>query len=170
MKAVIKKVPLVKTLSALVLLLSSALSVAATVEFNWDDPAQFKDIKVTNDNKARFQTRVLNELQEQFTKQAEKLPADQTLHVTVHDVDLAGDIEYFHRGHPFGIRVVRNIDYPTIELSYELKDANERVLKSGTDTLRDMGFRNNPLAVSALQDNPFRYEDELIKDWYNTEF
>lgn len=163
-----KKVPFVKTLSALALLLSSALSAAATVELSWDDPAKFRDIRVTNENQARFQTRMIEELEEQFRHEAEKLPADQTLHLTVHDVDLAGDIEYFHRGYPFGLRVIRNVDFPAIELSYELKDANDTVLKSGSERIRDMSFRSP--ALTPWKQDPFRYENQLIKDWYDTEF
>lgn len=162
------KVPFVKTLSAFVLLLSSALATAATVQLDWDDPANFRDIKVTNDSEARFQERVKEELGEQFRKQAERLPAGQTLHVTVHDVDLAGDIEYFHRNYPFGLRVIRNVDFPTIDLSYELKDANDTVIKSGTQKVRDMNFRT-PVLTTWKQD-PFRYENQLIKDWVSTEF
>jgi hypothetical protein len=163
-----KKVPLVKTLSALVLLLSSAFSAAATVEFSWDDPGTFRDIEATNTNKDRFQTRVMDELEDQFRQEAAKLPADQTLHLTVHDVDLAGDIEYFHDGYPFGLRVVRNVDFPTIDLSYELKDSNDTVIKSGTDRIRDMSFRTPVL--STWKQDPFRYEHQLIEDWYDTEF
>ena len=163
-----KKVPYAKTLSTLVLLLSSALSAAATVEVSWDDPKEFKDIRVTNDNKTRFEARVIEELEEQFRHEAEKMPADQTLHLTVHDVDLAGDIEYFHRDYPFGLRVIRNVDFPTIDLSYELRDANDRVIKSGAEKIRDMSFRT-PVLTTWKQD-PFRYENQLIKDWYNTEF
>lgn len=162
------KVSFAKTLSALVLLLSSTLAAAATVQVDWDDPAKFRDIKVTNDSKVRFQERVMEELGDQFRKEAEKLPADQTLHVTVHDVDLAGDIEYFHRGYPFGLRVIRNVDFPTIDLSYELKDASDTVIKSGTQKVRDMNFRT-PVLTTWKQD-PFRYENQLIKDWVNTEF
>jgi hypothetical protein len=168
MKAIMKKAPYIKTLSALVLLLSSALSAAATVEVSWDDPKDFRDIRVTNDNKARFQARVIEELEEQFREEGEKLPADQTLHVTVHDVDLAGDIEYFHRGYPFGLRVVRNVDFPTIDLSYELTDANDRVIKSGDEKIRDLNFKTPVLTT--WKQGPFRYEHQLIRDWYNTEF
>jgi hypothetical protein len=163
-----KNAAFVKMLSALVLLLSSALSAAATVEFSWDDPGTFKDMKATNDNKTRFQTRVMEELEGQFRQEAAKLPADQTLHVTVHDVDLAGEIEYFHRDYPFGLRVVRNVDFPTIDLSYELKDANDTVIKSGSDKIRDLGFRTPVL--SARKQDPLRYEHQLIEDWVEMEF
>jgi DUF3016 family protein len=163
------KLRLLKTFSAFALICASAISTAATVEFTWDDPAKFRDIEETNGSEARFQTRVIKELEEQFTRQAEKLPADQTLHVTVHDVDLAGFVEYFHPGFPFGLRVVRNIDFPTIDLSYELKDANDAVIKSGTQELKDLGFRSTS-TVNSLNRDPFRYEHQLIKDWYNSEF
>jgi hypothetical protein len=164
-----KKLRYATTLSALALIFTSAFSTAATVEFSWDDPAKFQDIKETSGNNARFQTRVINELEEQFRKEAEQLPADQTLHVTVHDVDLAGYVEYFHPGYPFGLRVVRNIDFPIIDLSYELKDANNAVIKSGTEEIKDLGFRNATL-TNNLQRDPFRYENQLIKEWYDSEF
>ncbi|MES2624253.1 MAG: DUF3016 domain-containing protein [Pseudomonadota bacterium] len=163
-----KKVPLVKTASAFALLFASALACAANVEFTWDDPAQFRDIKVTNENKVRFQTRVINELEEQFRHEAEKLPADQTLHLTVHDVDLAGYVEYFHENYPFGLRVIRNVDFPAIDLTYELRDANNAVIKSGTEEIKDLGFRTPVL--SDLQRDPFRYETQMIRNWYDTEF
>ncbi len=163
-----KTVTKARTLSALVLLLASGLSTAATVEFSWDDPAHFRDMKVTNENKARFQTRVISELEEQFAREAATLPADQTLHLTVHDVDLAGEIEYFHPGYPFGLRVIRRVDFPTINLSYELKDANDAVIQSGTQKIRNLNFQS-PI-LSALQREPFRYETQLIRGWYNTEF
>src|SRR5687767_9357555 len=122
-----KKIPYATALSALALIFTSAFSAAATVEFTWDDPTKFRDVKETNGNTARFRSRVIRELEEQFRREAEQLPANQTLHLTVHDVDLAGDVEYFHEGFPFGLRVIRSVDFPTIDLSYELKDANEAV-------------------------------------------
>ena len=162
------KVSFSTTLTALGLLLVSAFSAAATVDFTWGDPKQFQDMKYPGGNDARFQARVIKELEEQFRREAEKLPADQILSVTVNDVDLAGYIEYFHPGYPFGLRVIRNIDYPTIDLSYMLKDANSDVIQSGEGKIKNLGFRNATL--STLQREPLRYEVELIKDWYQTEF
>lgn len=162
------KLRAIKLFSPLALVFGSALSNAAAVQFTWDDPATFRDIEQTNGSDARFQTRVIKQLEEQFTRQAAKLPSDQTLHINIHDVDLAGFVEYFHPGYPFGLRVVRNIDFPTIELTYELKDASGAVIKSGTRELKDLGFRNSSM-VNMLNRDPFGYENELIKDWVNSE-
>ncbi len=160
---------LVKTVSALALICASALTTAATVEFTWDDPQKFRDMEETNGSDVRFQARVIKELEAQFTRHAQKLPADQTLHVTVHDVDLAGFVEYFHPGYPFGLRVVRNIDFPTIDMSYELKDAGNSVIRSGSQELKNLGFRNTN-TLNVLNRDPFHYENQLIKNWYNAEF
>src|SRR5688500_5314047 len=165
---IMKKLRYATTVSALALIFTSAFSSAATLEFSWDDPTKFRDMKQTDGNTAKFRTRVMNELEEQFRDEAEKLPADQTLHVTVHDVNLAGDVEYFHPGYPFGLRVIRSIDFPTIDLSYELMDANKAVIQSGTEQIKDLGFRN--AMMNTLQHDPFKYENQLIEDWYETEF
>jgi hypothetical protein len=130
-----KKLRYATALSGLALILQSAFSTAATVDFTWEDPTKFQDIKQTNGSDARFRTRVMSELEEQFRREAGKLPADQNLRVIVHDVDLAGYIEYFHPGYPFGLRVIRNVDFPIIDLSYEFTDANSSVIKSGTEEI-----------------------------------
>src|SRR5690606_31746600 len=121
---------LLGTLGCTSLLMAAAVQ-AAPVELQWGDPEEFRDIRATNNNQDRFEQRTLRELEEAFREEAEALPENYTLHVTVKDLDLAGEIEYFHRDHPFGLRVVRNVDYPKMELAWELRDEYDEVVKSG---------------------------------------
>jgi hypothetical protein len=141
----------------------SAGAQAATVAFEHTDPNDFRDIRATDQGQAKFEERVLRELEDQFRKEAAALPEGQTLQVTVKDLDLAGDVEYFHRWYPFGLRVVRNVDFPRMEFSYVLRDANGRVLSEGDEELSDMSFRFNTL-IDRTRD-PLDYERRLISEW-----
>ena len=141
---------------------------AAQVEVNWNEPESFTDVQPTNTTRHRFQESVLSDLEAHFRKAGESLPADQTLVVNVTDVDLAGYVEYFHPGYPFGIRVVRDIDFPRISLSYELKGADGVLISTGSDNLRDMDFRF-PTFVTRYQ-QPLDYEKRMIDRWVREKF
>lgn len=143
-------------------------SSAATLQLEWQNPDNFRDIRATNGAQQKFQEQVMSELQAQFQAETDALPADQTLVITVEDVDLAGEIEYFHAGYPFGLRVIRRVDSPSLMLSYELRDASDRLLSSGADRVRHLGFRLDNLRQ--LDRSPLKYEKEMISNWYRETF
>jgi len=97
---------------------------------------------------------------------ARRLPADQTLHVRITDVDLAGD---FEPRQPYSreVRVVKDIYPPRIELSFRLVRADGSVVKEGERTLRDTSFlsRGAPDRQDALH-----YEKAMIDRWIESEF
>lgn len=157
-----------QSVMALALLAVMPLSHAATLQLSWGDPAKFRDVRAGDDNQTRYQERVMKDLEEAFKAEATKLPADQTLKIEIKDLDLAGELEYFHEGFPFGIRVVRNIDFPRMELSFELRDAKNQVLKSGEPVVSDMGFRDGiPLPNNS---ELLQYEKKMIRKWFQREF
>jgi hypothetical protein len=146
----------------------SAGTQAATVAFEYADPGEFLDIHATDQSQKKFEESVMRELEKQFREEAEALPEGQTLQVTVKDVDLAGDIEYFHRSYPFGLRVVRNVDFPRLEFSYVLRDENGAVISSGDENISDLGFRDDILVQRNM--DPLDYEKEMISEWYDKTF
>jgi hypothetical protein len=149
---------------ALALLALMPLSHAATLEVTWGDPAKFRDIRASDDNQVKYQERVMKELEAQFQKEAVKLPADQKLKIDIKDLNLAGELEYFHEGFPFGLRVVRNVDFPSMKLSYELRDGKGQVLKSGDSDFNYMEFNSG---IQVLQGQaPLHYELDMITKWY----
>jgi hypothetical protein len=159
-----------KRLSAIAITLLAAMPLAhaATVELTWGDPVKFRDIRTAEGNQKRYQQEVMDELASQFKSQAEKLPADQILKINIKDLDLAGDLEYFHSGFPFGLRVVRNVDFPGMKLSYELRDSKNQVLKAGDSDVSDLGFRDG--IQLPYQTGSYYYEKKMIKQWYQREF
>ena len=153
-----------RSLLAAALLALVPLTEAATVEVSWKDPQEFRDIRTVNDNQLRFQERVMTELEQQIRDETlSRLDDGQSLKVEIDDLDLAGDIEYFHPNYPFGLRVVRNVDFPQMTLSYELRAADGTLLKAGTEHVADLGFRFTTLIGNDR--TPLRYEKQMIREW-----
>jgi hypothetical protein len=157
-------------LTALSLGLFTALAAqAANVEIVWHEPEKYRDIRGGVESQKSFQDRVVAALGSYFEEAAgETLPADQTLYLTITDVDLAGDVEYFFFRFPMGIRVMRDIYFPAIEFSYELRDENGKVLKSGEENIKDMGYSYSGMVY--LHNPPFDYEKRMIDDWFRRNF
>ena len=143
---------------------------AAEVEIHWQEPERFTDIRASNTASQRqFQRQVIDELGEAIQCSADKyLPEDHRLEMTVTDLDLAGDVEYFFTRFQFGIRVVRELYFPSIEFSYALYDGEGELLKSGEENVRDMGFQF--AGTYQVRNAPFGYECEMIDDWFERTF
>jgi hypothetical protein len=157
-------------LTAVSLCLAMAMAAqAANVEIVWFEPEKYRDIRSDGESQKSFENRVIAALTKYFEEAAaETLPADQTLSLKITNVDLAGDVEYFFLRFPTGVRMIRDIYFPSIEFNYELKDADGKVLKSGKENIKDMGYLfsgrvriNNP---------PFDYEKRMISDWFRKNF
>ena len=139
------------------------------VEVAFFEPAHFTDVRDSypiGSDQGRDAT--LAELKSYLVERAlHCLAPGQKLTITVTDVDLAGDFEPW-RGAQWGdVRVVRDIYPPCIELSFQLKDAEGTIVKSGKRTLRDLTFQ---MRLSLNTDDPLRYDKGLLDDWLSAEF
>lgn len=93
---------------------------------------------------------------------APRVPADQRLHVTLVDVDLAGDYEPGASIDMQDVRVVKDIYPPRIEIRWAFSDAAGEVLREGEGTLRDPGFMT---VGGVIDSDTLRYEKRLLRDW-----
>jgi len=151
------------------LLVSAVMAQAANVEIVWIEPEKYRDIRGGNEPQKSFQERVIKTLSGFFEAAAEELlPEDQTLYLTITDVDLTGDVEYFFLNFPNGIRVMRDVHFPSIEFAYELRDSAGNLLKSGDENIKDMGYRF--AGVRYINNPPFNYEKRMIDDWFRKTF
>lgn len=142
---------------------------AATVEIEWREPEKYRDIQAGNESPKNFQERVTATLTSYFEDAAEDhLAADQSLNLTITDVDLAGDVEYFFLDFPQGIRVMREVYFPSISFTYELKDAAGTVIKTGEENIKDMGYRFSGMMF--IYEPPMNYEKRMIHDWFSETF
>ena len=142
-----------------------ALSVqAATVEIEWLDPQEYRDIRTDQVNQERFEKRVMGALEAHFAAAAARyLPENQQLHVTMTDVNLAGEVEYFHTSSGRGLRVVRELYFPSLSFEYELRGADGEVMSGGEEDIHDMSFLN--FQHGLRRNEPFIYEKRLINEW-----
>lgn len=162
-----------KNLAALIaLLMCHGLSFsagAAVLEIEWIDTDSYRDIRAASEAQKQFEERVIANLSDYFREAAaEYLPGDQRLYVRITDLDLAGDVFYFFSRYNREVRVVRDIFFPSIEFSYELRDAGDRILMRGEENVKDMGFLFS--GVYSLRNPPFNYEKRLIEDWFKRTF
>lgn len=111
----------------------------------------------------------LRALERHFTTLGARcLQPGETLALTIHDVDLAGRNEWWHRG-AYDLRVMRDITWPRIELDYVWRDAEGRVLGEARERVADMSYlwrsayvRNDP--------DPLPYEKAMLRDWFERRF
>jgi hypothetical protein len=157
-------------LTAMSLYLTMATAAqAAKVEIVWFEPEKYRDIRSDGESQKSFQNRVITALTGYFEEAAAKiLPADQTLSLKITNVDLAGDVEYFFLRFSTGVRMMRDIYFPSIEFNYELRDAGGKVLKSGKENIKDMGYLFSGMAY--INNPPFDYEKRMINDWFKKNF
>lgn len=98
---------------------------------------------------------------------ARHLPAGQTLHIEVLDVDLAGDARHARlRG--ADLRVLKGrADWPRISLRWSLQ-AEGRVLRSGEEQVADMNYLDR--IGARRHDGPLQHEKRMLEEWVRTRF
>lgn len=137
----------------------------------WVNPKDFTDIKPSNGIRSKFRNRTMEELHEFVDKLAKKLPEGHKLKLNVTDLDLAGRV---WPGHFAGlnsasdVRVVRKLDIPRLDFSFELMNGSGEVLKSGVKELKDLSFMTR---IGGIQKHDsLRYEKNMLKAWFKREF
>lgn len=144
------------------LLLGTHIAHAAEAKVQWQDFKTYRDVMPANQTRKSFHQQVAKSLEKHIAKQAKKLPQDQTLKLTVTDVDLAGDVNFGMQE----VRVVRSIFYPRIKLDYQVLDKQGNTISQGKADLKDMRFLDR---IGTARSESFKHEKRLITDWIDDE-
>ncbi|MEI6893533.1 MAG: DUF3016 domain-containing protein [Colwellia sp.] len=147
-------------------LLLTANTFAASSEVIWTDYESYRDIREGSMTKKKFREHLFKTIEQHIASLAAKLPEDRTLKINVTDVDLAGNINI---GGIHSIRIIKQMYPPRINLSYQLIDANDNVIKSDEDVVvRDMNFMTSvPLKY---RQKSFGYEKRMLDKWFKDTF
>ncbi|MFZ6778979.1 DUF3016 domain-containing protein [Undibacterium sp. Ji83W] len=137
---------------------------AGEVKVTWQEPEKYTDIRPGNESKSGFQARMIKELDQVFADMAKKLPDACQWDVTVTDVDLAGDVRPFFRNTVDDIRVIKDLYWPRMTFSFDLKDEKGKSIASGTENIKDMNFLMR--SGLATGNSSFRYEEQMLRDWF----
>lgn len=153
-------------LCGLSMLTASAVQ-AGEVKVQWQEPEKFTDIRPANDSRKAYRERVIKKFDGFFADMASDLPQGYKWEITVTDVDLAGDIDYFAGGAGNALRIVKDIHSPAIKFNYVLRDKHGEEVANGEEKLRDMGFMQQLRSVNDNEE--FRYEKHMLQDWFKKE-
>ncbi len=147
------------------ILLLTPRAFAASSEVTWTDYKSYRDINEGNDGRKQFRERTFKDFEKHFAKLAATLPEGQVLKIDVTDVDLAGDT------HLAGInrtRIVKHMYSPRMNFSYQLLDANGKVLKSDEVVVKDMNFMSG--SNLKYRNKSLGYEKKMLDDWFEKTF
>lgn len=136
------------------------------VSVTFVNPQNFTDLRRSYDGGTS--TVLMNELRTFMQRTGSRyVPDGMHLAIKVTNVDLAGDFEPW-RGPAFdGVRILRAIYPPRIDLEFRLTNAKGAVVKSGTSDLTDLVYQ---MRLAWPPDDYLRYEKSLLRDWFDQEF
>lgn len=148
--------------------LLSGAAAAAQVEVTWQDPDSYQDIRPSNQSRVSFRKMVFADLEEYLAKLAEALPENQTLSLTVTDLDLAGQVwpsSFLGGSGGTDIRLVKSVYIPRMTFSYALNDDGGNTLQSAQVKLKDMSFMDRGRVNRNFEN--LSYEKAMLKDWFD---
>jgi len=159
-------------ISAVTLGLSNQVFAQAEVEINWDSPEKYRDVRPSNESRKRFRDTTFKRINEYMHELAEALPDNKKLLMNVSNLDLAGEVwpaSFVGLGHSASdVRVIKDIDIPRMNFSYQLLDESGQVLQQADVDLKDMSFLNR--SSHFFRNEPLRYEKSMLKRWFEEEF
>jgi len=145
--------------------LAFSAAAQAAVEVTYVSPDKFVDASPRGMRGAKADERLMVELREFLEKQAARhLKPGQDLKIEVLDVDLAGRVE----AGGYDIRIVREIDWPSIKLHYTLTQ-NGATLASGEERISDLNYLRN-INVAYGGNDSLKYEKAMLRDWLRKRF
>ena len=149
----------------LLALLAAGLPARADVSVEFVKPERYADVGRYGADSERN----LRALESHFKEQGGRcLQHGESLELKVFDVDLAGRDEWWQRG-SYDLRVMRDITWPRLDLSYVRRDANGKILDEGRAQISDMSYLWRSAFVRNDTDD-LPYEKAMLHDWFGQRF
>ncbi len=145
------------------------LSEAGAVQVAWQDPAGFRESTRGQDQIDRLRGIWVRQLAQYLRSEAERrLPAGERLQVTFIDIDRAGEYEPWLGPQYSDVRIMRDIYPPRIRLEFRRLDATGQTVAEGERQLVGSDYLSR--SSMTRDDDPVRYEKQLLDDWLRREF
>ena len=154
------------------LLIATPVS-AAEVEVVWEKPESYADLRPANESRTRFRERVMTQLASHIETLAETMPSEQTLSITVTNLDLAGQVwpsQFVGFGTGGGdVRLIQRVDIPRMSLNYKLTDESGNILQEAHDVkIKDMDFLDSNMRRTGR--DSLSYEKAMLDEWFADTF
>jgi hypothetical protein len=132
-------------------------------EVIFDHPENFTDVKDGEFETDKGRDAILARIRDYLVKRtASLLPEGDRLTVTFTDIDLAGDFEPWRGPWWSDVRIVKPIYPPAFKFSYAVTDPSGRVVKQGSEDIRDLDFQMRSTLDAS---DSLRYEKDILDDW-----
>jgi hypothetical protein len=142
---------------------SDAPGAPRRTEVVFDHPEKFTDVRDSSMPSDRGRDSILSEIRDDLVaRTAPMIPEGYRLTVTFSDIKLAGDFEPWRGPQWDDIRIVKAIYPPEFKFTYSVTDPSGRVVKSGTEDIRDLDFQTRVVIDSS---DHLRYEKQILEDW-----
>jgi hypothetical protein len=136
---------------------------AARTDVIFDHPEKFTDVKDSDFPTDKGRDEILSRIRNYLVyRTASLVPEGDRLTITFTDIDLAGDFEPWRGPQWSDVRIVKAIYPPAFKFSYSVTDASGRVVKQGTEDIRDINFQTR---VTLDTNDSLRYEKDILDDW-----
>ena len=146
-------------------------SARAAVDVEFIDPEHFSDINNHVPLASPGPSEVLDILSRHLVMLgAHCVDSGQTLEIRVSDVRLAGQLAGA-RGHLRNpeVRILDEVDWPSLSLSWQLVDASGKVLRQARETVNDMDYLHHATMLdTAPEDLP--HERAMLSRWFEQRF
>ena len=136
---------------------------APRTEVIFDHPENFTDIKDRALPTEKGQAEILSTLRSFLVDRSDRLlPPGYSLRMTFTDIDLAGDFEPQRGAQWDDVRIVKSIYPPAFKFTYSVMDPSGRVVKQGSEDIRDMTFDTR---ITFDGGDSLHYEKDVLDDW-----
>ena len=100
------------------------------------------------------------------------LPKGQHVQIQVLDIRLAGDVEWWHHargGYPYDFRVMRDYNWPSMNMEYTWTGTDGTVLREGKDKVSDPVYLQHA-AFGGHDSGALPYEKYMLTRWFQQQF
>jgi hypothetical protein len=150
-----------------------AVAFAGEAKVTWLNPQSYVDIASDDGPQQAFQDSLFSYLDDEFTRQAKRLPDGSVLNVTVTNFDMAGQMRQGRDGNP--VREIQALWYPQMTVNYQLTDASGAIVSQQQGMVyAQQDFYNANSAMRQSQQNStsneFYFEDAMVRQWFYDTF
>lgn len=150
-----------------------AVTFAGEAKVTWLNPQNYVDVASDDGPQLAFQDSLFSYLDDEFTRQAKRLPDGSVLNVTVTDFDMAGQMREGRDGNP--VREIQALWYPQMTVNYQLTDASGAIVSQQQGMVyAQQDFYNANSAMRQAQQNAtsneFYFEDAMVRQWFFNTF
>lgn len=147
-------------------LLAMMSAARAEVDVTFTAPEKYVDASLRREGGPSAREVALRTIREQLVSLGGRyLAPSQTLKIEVLDIDLAGEIEWWHG--PYDIRYLRDYTWPKIKLRYTLEE-NGQTIRGAEETVSDPSYQMSVIVTRSGEVMP--HEKAMLARWFRSRF